>query len=583
MILSNHTVLVGDNNIGKSTILEAIDLVLGPERLSRFPIIDEHDFYIGQYMGTEENPINIKVEVLIIDLSDDQLRRFRNNIEYYNTTTGTLLDGPPPESTDGPSVLPALRASFKGYYDQEDDDFKGETFFCHPEETEDDSHLPFTKGDKRECGFLFLRTIRTGSRALSLERGSLLDIILRLRELRPKMWEEVLAQLRVISVADDPELGISDVLDHVQKAVRSFVPSEWADNPRLRVSTLTREELRRVLTVFMGTGEYDNEGKEYAAPFQHQGTGTINMLVLALLVMIAELKKNVIFAMEECETAIPPYAQKRIINNVTSIAAQSIFTSHSPYVLEEFKPENILVVRREKGVFSGIPASYPPTIKPKKYREEFKRRFGEALLSRRVLISEGRTEFDAVPTAARRLHELDPEKYTTLEALGIAVVNAEGDSQIEPLGKFYKGLGKIVYAVFDKQIPSVKAAIDVAVDHPFEAQEKGFEKVIVNGTGETGLRRFATQLVTANEWPPHLSAKKPTSAMTLDQIKDALLDYFGWSKGKGDAADLLAQCTEAEIPDFIKNTVVTIKRTIEAEKDEELEASEAGGASVTSA
>ncbi|PZR02624.1 MAG: ATP-dependent endonuclease, partial [Flavobacterium psychrophilum] len=288
LILSNHTVLVGDNNIGKSTILESIDLVLGPERLSRFPIIDEHDFYIGQYIGTEENPINIKVEVLIIELIEDQLRRFRNNIEYYDTTTRALLAGPPAEGTDATGVLPALRVGFKGYYDDDDDDFKGETFFCHPEETEEDSHVPFTKGDKRECGFLFLRTIRTGSRALSLERGSLLDIILRLRELRPKMWEDVLSQLRVISVADDPALGITDVLDHVQKAVRSFVPSEWADNPRLRVSTLTREELRRVLTVFMGTGEYNSEGKEYAAPFQHQGTGTINMLVLALLVMIAE-------------------------------------------------------------------------------------------------------------------------------------------------------------------------------------------------------------------------------------------------------------------------------------------------------
>ena len=43
IIFSGHTVLVGDNNTGKSTILEAIDLVLGPERLSRYPIIDEHE------------------------------------------------------------------------------------------------------------------------------------------------------------------------------------------------------------------------------------------------------------------------------------------------------------------------------------------------------------------------------------------------------------------------------------------------------------------------------------------------------------------------------------------------------------
>ena len=38
----------------------------------------------------------------------------------------------------------------------------------------------FRKKDKRNCGFLYLRTLRTGSRALSLERGSLLDIILQM-------------------------------------------------------------------------------------------------------------------------------------------------------------------------------------------------------------------------------------------------------------------------------------------------------------------------------------------------------------------------------------------------------------------
>jgi putative ATP-dependent endonuclease of OLD family len=48
--LDGHTVLVGDNNAGKSTLLEAIDLVLGPERLSKRPVVDEHDFYAGLYV-----------------------------------------------------------------------------------------------------------------------------------------------------------------------------------------------------------------------------------------------------------------------------------------------------------------------------------------------------------------------------------------------------------------------------------------------------------------------------------------------------------------------------------------------------
>lgn len=46
----DHAVLIGDNNTGKSTILEAINLAMGPDRLNRKPPIDEHDFYQGRYL-----------------------------------------------------------------------------------------------------------------------------------------------------------------------------------------------------------------------------------------------------------------------------------------------------------------------------------------------------------------------------------------------------------------------------------------------------------------------------------------------------------------------------------------------------
>ncbi|MFC3118313.1 AAA family ATPase [Jhaorihella thermophila] len=39
-----HTLLVGGNNAGKSTICDALELVLGPERSYRRPIVNEHDF-----------------------------------------------------------------------------------------------------------------------------------------------------------------------------------------------------------------------------------------------------------------------------------------------------------------------------------------------------------------------------------------------------------------------------------------------------------------------------------------------------------------------------------------------------------
>jgi putative ATP-dependent endonuclease of OLD family len=95
-------------------------------------------------------------------------------------------------------------------------------------------------GDKQICGFLYLRSLRTGSRALSLERGSLLDIILRLREVRPQMWEDTIARLAEYTVASDPELGISGVLESISGALKKYVPKEWGIEPQARSHHLSR-------------------------------------------------------------------------------------------------------------------------------------------------------------------------------------------------------------------------------------------------------------------------------------------------------------------------------------------------------
>ena len=69
ILVSKNAVFVGDNNSGKSTLFEAVDLVMGPDRLSRSPVIDEHDFYAGEYLAND-TPVQIKIEVTVIGLSD---------------------------------------------------------------------------------------------------------------------------------------------------------------------------------------------------------------------------------------------------------------------------------------------------------------------------------------------------------------------------------------------------------------------------------------------------------------------------------------------------------------------------------
>jgi putative ATP-dependent endonuclease of the OLD family len=275
------------------------------------------------------------------------------------------------------------------------------------------------------------------------------------------------------------------------------------------------------------------------------------------------LKDNVIFAMEEPEIAIPPHTQKRIVDSVRKKSAQALFTSHSPYVLQEFPPEQVLVVQRDSGTISVVPSSLPPTVKNKTYKEEFRKRFCEALLARRVLIAEGRTEYDAFPAAARRLHELHAADYKTLEALGVAVLDAGTDSQVAPLGHHFGKLGKVTFAVFDKQDKTAKATIIAAVKHPFESPEDAFEKLLVKEVPEAALRRYGLAVVAAGDWPPHLAAQAPTATMLAADLTSAIYAFLDKEKGSGVAADLLSSCTKDEMPKYIVETLTEIQKKCE--------------------
>lgn len=575
ILLPSHGVLIGDNNTGKTTLLEAIDLVLGPDRLSRTPPVDEHDFYRGEYVApappevpgavgagsrtavgsnaavpgaTQAVAPLIEVEVAITDLNEEQKSTFVDYIEFWESGADKFYDKPDLAGVDAAAIREALRVTFRGWYDAEEDDFEGRTYFTRSL-TESDNPAYFTKKHKQICGFLYLRSLRTGSRALSLERGSLLDLILRVKEVRPQMWEDTITTLAKYSVASDPELGISGVLESINTALKKYVPKEWGIQPHLKVSNLTREHLRKVITAFIATGD-----GTHAAPFYRQGTGTINMLVLAMLSQIAEDKQNVIFAMEEPETAIPPYAQKRIVHEVRKLASQTLFTSHSPYVLEEFGLDETLVLDRDmQGDLCRREVSLPASIKLKRYRQEFRTRFCEGLLARRVLIAEGATEASAFPAGCRRLAELKPDTYSSLEALGICTIDAGSHSSIADLAKLYRDPGKETFALCDKQESSAQAVIAAQVDCLLMHQEKDFEVLVLKGTSSDAMRRFA-RLV---DWPPHLKARYPDPEASVER---AMAEYFEWSKGNWGVAAYFSQCDELEVPQWVREACLTLMK-----------------------
>lgn len=222
-----------------------------------------------------------------------------------------------------------------------------------------------------------------------------------------------------------------------------------------------------------------------------------------------------------------------------------------------------MVVSRDNGIMQAVPAGMPPAVRNKAYQEEIRKRFCESLLSRRVLIAEGRTEVDVYSAAARKLQKLHPERSLSFELLGISIVNAGTDSQVAPLGEYYHQMNKKVYAVFDKQDVSARESIASMVDYAYEAKEHGIENVVLKGIDYSVLLRYGEKLVAEKEWPPHLSECTPNASMSESELHIALLKYFKWGKGNGSLASLVMYCTEDEMPAFVRDTIYSIADTVQ--------------------
>src|SRR5579862_5495992 len=97
LLFDGHTLMVGTNNVGKSTLCEALDLVLGPDRLNRFPPVDEFDFYNATYMlppaadGEEPQIVPLRVEAVLIDIGAEIAAKCGGNMEFWHLAEQRLL------------------------------------------------------------------------------------------------------------------------------------------------------------------------------------------------------------------------------------------------------------------------------------------------------------------------------------------------------------------------------------------------------------------------------------------------------------------------------------------------------------
>jgi len=391
--LNDHSVLIGSNGSGKSTVVDALSLVFGRDRFVRQ--LTEHDF-----LGADpKEPDRFKLVATVEFNTSDQ-----------DQCTGWFQDGRgvpkwrnPDTITLSPDPLPGARVcvqiGFAARFDRETLTVETLRYFH-----DDDSQVdPFCEESPTlvpakllaDVGLLIVPALRTRDRVLSFagetfrrlvtSRGGIPadDLLVERDRLRaPEQAIEDTGELKEIASRLDAELG-----------------RLLARKPKfqLRVNGTSSESLLQSLVA-----HYQFDGG-VSLPVGLHGTGLLSLQTMLLLLELArsrrEQDKSVVLVIEEPELHLPPGLQRRVVHRAMSASDQTITTTHSPRVASLFQAESTLMLSRRSGALCAAPLLSAPLTRtePNGIRKLFlegRQQTIEALMQPWVLVPEGRTDFE---------------------------------------------------------------------------------------------------------------------------------------------------------------------------------------------
>jgi putative ATP-dependent endonuclease of OLD family len=297
-------------------------------------------------------------------------------------------------------------------------------------------------------------------------------------------------------------------------------------------------------------------------PFQKVGTGTLNTLVLALLSYVADLKEeNVIFAMEEPEIALPPHTQRRVADYLLGESTQCFVTSHSPYVIERFEPEQIRILRKsDDSELSTTPVTLDSGLKLKTYQNHLRRSFSEAMLSEGVIVGEGITEVSVLKYVASRFEREHPE-VLPLDLAGVTILSADTDSMLLPLGKFFASLDIPVFAFCDtnprrtaEEAAELEATYNSLTSIPYASMEKLLVDVVPLDRQWELLDSIREDELINLDNKYGIPAERPNDKA----VKKLSQKFLKRTKGENGAAMLLSKCESQELPNVVIEFLETI-------------------------
>ena len=390
-----HDVIIGPNGSGKSTIVDALSLVFGRTRFVRD--LTEHDFY-----GTCPGPAS-RIRIIATlggfvgndpEHHDIWFREGRAVPKWFNFQTGAIEA----EQSDVAQDLCA-QIGFAARFDVEElvvDQvryFHDDDSILDPFLDETIQQVPFRLFD--DIGYYVLPARRTWEATASFASELFRKAVATVGGVPAQTILDERDRLRRPPFPLETDPALAPLVERINAQLARLLPQ--APKFQLRVTATDSDSLLRALI------SHYQSSDGITLPVSRHGMGLLSLQTFILLLELGRERrrqgKPFILAMEEPELHIPPGIQRRLVAQAVSIAEQTICTTHSPRVAGWYPATSVKVLDQRSTELTCIsllsrPLDTSASNAVRKFYYDERPRVIEALMQYRVLIPEGRSEYE---------------------------------------------------------------------------------------------------------------------------------------------------------------------------------------------
>lgn len=380
-------VLIGENDSGKSTIIDAIKIVLQTQS-NEYIRITEDDFYVDYEGNSREK---IKIECILTDFSVDEAKNFIEWLQFEKNSDGDIIYN--------------LKLTFKAWKE------KNRIFTdLRAGMIGEGNKMDGKARELLKC--TYLKPLRDAEREMASRKGSRLSQILYSHKSFQEKEDHKLVEIIKNANKEIDNYFIDDddtVLSTLRNNITAFLVEKSDIQPSFVTSDLQLKSILESLSLNLSE--------------IRPGLGVQNLLFIAAELLLLEQHEDEGIKMaliEEIESHLHPQAQLRLIeyiqNKYDDSGIQFILSTHSTTLSSEINIKNALICKNSK-VYSLAPEN----TKLEKGDYLFLQRFLESsksnmFFSQGVIMVEGDAENLLLPTIAKIIG-------SNLSQHGVSIVN----------------------------------------------------------------------------------------------------------------------------------------------------------------